>query len=348
MPPPAKPLPLSEPVFRAEFDRQRHSAARAGRSLAVVHLSDPTRLSGSWERIVPSLLRTSDRVGFWGPGQCQILLPGADRTAAQITLARLERGLGRPVNGEIEVIEPPREPAAARGPAGARSVTSDPGLRLGPPADVRIEPTGVLALMSRPLPRWKRAADVLLAGGGLVVLAPLMVLIALAVKASSPGPVLFTQTRTGLNLKPFRILKFRTMRGNTDADRVKLQHINEMSGPLFKADDDPRVTRFGKILRTTSLDELPQLVNVLRGEMTLLGPRALSPPPHDYEQWQLRRFTVTPGVACTWQAQRRGDTDFNAWMRSDLDFVDQPDSPSRNLSLLLRTLRTVLNRSGGR
>ena len=138
------------------------------------------------------------------------------------------------------------------------------------------------------------------------------------------------------------------MRSGSERGLSTLQAINQMSGPLFKTDADPRVTPLGRLLRRTSLDELPQLLNVLRGDMTLLGPRALSPPPSAYEPWQLRRFTVTPGVACEWQATQRARTDFEAWMRSDLRYVAAGPTLLGDLRLLARTLIAVLTCAGAR
>jgi lipopolysaccharide/colanic/teichoic acid biosynthesis glycosyltransferase len=175
-----------------------------------------------------------------------------------------------------------------------------------------------------------------------------MALIALGVKLTSRGPVLYRQWRTGRLFERFQLYKFRTMRPHSERRLGELQHLNQMSGPLFKSDNDPRVNRFGKLLRKTSLDELPQLFNVLRGDMTLIGPRALSPRPSEYEPWQLRRFDLTPGIACSWQAFRRGETSFDDWMRSDLAYVARPHGPLEDLRLLFLTAFAVLRCAGGR
>ena len=214
--------------------------------------------------------------------------------------------------------------------------------------NVSIEPAGVLPILSRELPAWKRAFDVVFASLALVLVLPVLPVIALAVKLTSKGPLLFVQQRTGMNLKRFGMLKFRTMRIDADELREQLRHSNEMSGPLFKMERDPRLTPIGGFLRRWSLDELPQLVNVLRGDMTLIGPRALSPLPSRYERWQLRRFELTPGIACTWQAERRGETDFEDWMRTDLEYVERGSTLLGDLKLLASTALSVLSRSGSR
>jgi lipopolysaccharide/colanic/teichoic acid biosynthesis glycosyltransferase len=213
---------------------------------------------------------------------------------------------------------------------------------------ISCDPAGVLTLLARKLPLWKRAGDVALSLLGLVLLSPLLVLIAVAVKLTSPGPALFRQLRTGRGLRRFSILKFRTMRVDAEELRESLRGKNEMSGPLFKMKRDPRLSTIGAFLRRSSLDELPQLVNVLRGDMTLIGPRALSPVPSRYERWQLPRFELTPGIACTWQAARRGERDFDEWMRSDLRYCERGDTALADARLLLATLSAVITGAGSR
>ena len=164
----------------------------------------------------------------------------------------------------------------------------------------------------------KRAVDLIGALIGIAVLSPVFLLVALAIKLDSRGPVIFAQERVGLNRRRFRALKFRTMVDGADRMQQDLEHRNEADGPVFKIENDPRVTRVGRILRKLSLDELPQLVNVLRGEMSLVGPRPL--PVRDVNRfdanWHKRRFSVKPGITCTWQATRREPT-FDEWVRSD-------------------------------
>ena len=181
---------------------------------------------------------------------------------------------------------------------------------------------------------------------GLVIVAPLLMAIALAVKLSSTGPVIFSQTRCGLQGRPFRLLKFRTMVGNAEELKDSLQARNEMDGPVFKIKDDPRVTPIGRWLRRLSLDELPQLVNVVKGEMSLVGPRPPLPSEvRDYDLWQRRRLSMKPGLTCLWQVGKRNDTTFDEWMKQDLEYIDNW-SLWLDAKVLARTLPTVIKATG--
>lgn len=193
----------------------------------------------------------------------------------------------------------------------------------------------------------KRSVDVLGAAVGLVVLSPVFGLAALAVLLDDGRPILFTQPRAGLNGKPFRIYKFRTMTRGADAERAGLRDRNEVSGNgAFKLADDPRVTRIGRLLRRTSIDELPQLWNVLKGEMSLVGPR---PHPFDdiagYEPWQHRRLTVKPGITGLWQVQGRLEPTFDRWVQLDLEYIDTW-SIWLDFRLLLQTIPALLRAEG--
>jgi lipopolysaccharide/colanic/teichoic acid biosynthesis glycosyltransferase len=198
----------------------------------------------------------------------------------------------------------------------------------------------------RRLPVWKRGLDILGAVSGLVVLSPLLAIAAAGIKLTSPGPVIFTQRRSGLGGKPFLMFKFRTMFAGADVRQVELRALNEQDGPAFKMTADPRVTRFGRLLRRTSIDELPQLWNVLRGEMSLVGPRPL--PCHESEgclRWQRQRLDVTPGLTCIWQVRGRSRVSFDEWVRMDVEYVRGRSLPM-DLKLLCRTLPAVLRRNG--
>jgi len=195
----------------------------------------------------------------------------------------------------------------------------------------------------------KRFLDVVISASLLVLLAPVLLLVAVAVRLSDGGPALFSQTRAGLHGRPFRMFKFRSMVVDAEARRAELDGLNERDGPVFKISADPRITRLGAFLRRTSLDELPQLWNVLVGQMSLVGPR---PPIPDevlqYERWQRRRLSMKPGITCTWQVSGRGDeVDFEGWMRQDLDYIDNW-SLMLDLSLLARTVPVVLRGRGAR
>jgi len=193
----------------------------------------------------------------------------------------------------------------------------------------------------------KRVVDV---AGSLVLLtalAPLLLVIAALVKLTSPGPVLFRQKRVGLNKRQFTMFKFRTMISTAESIQDNLAHLNEMSGPAFKIKNDPRVTPLGRILRRTSMDELPQLVNVLRGDMSLVGPRAMSVRDYQFfsEDWQRRRFSVPPGITCLWQIYGRNTIPFEQWMVMDMQYIDQW-SLWLDLKILALTIPAVLRGSG--
>jgi exopolysaccharide biosynthesis polyprenyl glycosylphosphotransferase len=193
----------------------------------------------------------------------------------------------------------------------------------------------------------KRLLDFSLSLILLIMFSPLLAFTALLIKLTSPGPALFIQERVGLNKRRFRLYKFRTMTVDAEKQLATLEHLNEVSGPAFKIKNDPRVTKIGKFLRKTSLDELPQLVNVLMGDMSLVGPRPL--PVRDYNgfshDWQRRRFSVLPGLTCLWQINGRSNVDFNKWMKLDLQYIDQW-SLWLDLKILIMTIPAVLRGSG--
>ena len=170
----------------------------------------------------------------------------------------------------------------------------------------------------------KRVMDILGAGCGLVLLSPIIIIVAILVKFSSKGPVFFSQKRVGKNGKAFEMYKFRSMVVNAEELKEKLAAQNEMSGPMFKMKDDPRVTKVGKFIRKTSLDELPQLWNVIKGDMSLVGPRPSLPKEvAQFEEWMYKRLSVKPGLTCYWQVSGRNNIDFEDWMKLDCRYVDE-------------------------
>jgi len=192
----------------------------------------------------------------------------------------------------------------------------------------------------------KRAIDVGLSYLLLLLTWPLFILIAIIIKLTSEGPVFFKQIRCGQNGRKFTMLKFRTMVDGAEGLRAQVEHLNEMNGPVFKAKNDPRVTKVGKILRKTSLDELPQLINVLRGEMSLVGPRPPLPSEVEkYEPWQRRKLSMKPGITCLWQVNGRNKIDFEKWMRLDLEYIDNW-SLTLDMLILLKTIPAVLKGTG--
>lgn len=171
---------------------------------------------------------------------------------------------------------------------------------------------------------FKRVIDILGSFTGLLLLSPLFIIIALIVKFTSKGPVFFSQKRVGRNGKAFDMYKFRSMVVNAEELKEKLAAQNEMSGPMFKMKDDPRVTKVGKFIRKTSIDELPQLWNVLKGDMSLVGPRPSLPKEvAQFEGWMYKRLEVKPGLTCYWQVSGRNNIDFEDWMKLDIKYVEE-------------------------
>ena len=193
---------------------------------------------------------------------------------------------------------------------------------------------------------FKRLLDLALSMLLLALASPVLLVAALAIKLSSPGSVFFKQERMGLNGRVFTLYKFRTMIEDAHERRGEVSHLNEMTGPVFKAKDDPRITTVGRILRKFSLDELPQLWNVVKGDMSLVGPRP--PMPEEvagYHRWHRRRLSMKPGLTCLWQVSGRNNIDFDDWMQLDLQYIDNW-SPSLDLKILLRTIPAVLSGRG--
>jgi len=194
----------------------------------------------------------------------------------------------------------------------------------------------------------KQLIDFFGSAGLLILFAPLAAILALIIRLTSPGPILFRQQRSGLNGRPFTLYKFRTMVSNAEQLQHELAAMNEMSGPVFKVTNDPRITPFGRFLRKSSLDEFPQLFNVLRGEMSLVGPRPL---PVDevrrfHDPAYRRRLSVKPGLTCLWQVSGRNKVkDFKDWVRLDLEYIDNW-SLWLDVKILCRTLPVVLTGAG--
>lgn len=192
----------------------------------------------------------------------------------------------------------------------------------------------------------KHITDFLMAFFGLLLLSPVLLVVAVLIKVTSPGPVIFKQKRVGLRGREFSMYKFRTMVKNAEALKAKLEDQNEMDGPVFKIKNDPRLTPIGAFLRKTSIDEIPQFFNVLKGEMSIVGPR---PPVPDevkkYERWQIRRLSMRPGITCIWQVSGRNQIGFDDWMKMDLLYIDNW-SLKLDLVLLFKTIRTIFERSG--
>lgn len=229
----------------------------------------------------------------------------------------------------------------------------DPGITIdlrGPEPVVELSPrreeaSGLLGA-SRSQLAFKRAIDIAGASVALVLLSPVLVTTALAIKLTSRGPVFYVSDRVGKEGEVFRFLKFRTMHVEADRAKGELIDLNEVDGPVFKIKDDPRITRLGRLLRRSSIDELPQLFHVLSGRMSLVGPRP--PIPEEVEQYsdyEMGRLSVKPGLTCLWQVNGRSTLDFDTWVKLDLEYINTWTIPT-DLLILVRTVPAVLSGRG--
>lgn len=171
----------------------------------------------------------------------------------------------------------------------------------------------------------KRALDIICSLTGIILLSPIFIIVAVLIKLEDPkGSVFFGQKRCGQFTKPFKILKFRSMVHNAEEMLEELQHLNEQTGPVFKIKEDPRITKVGKVIRKTSIDELPQLFNILKGDMSLVGPRPPIPREvEQYDEYQLQRLAVKPGLTCYWQVGGRNSIDFDGWVTLDVKYIEE-------------------------
>lgn len=193
----------------------------------------------------------------------------------------------------------------------------------------------------------KRVIDILGALFGIVLLSPIMLIAAVAIKMDSEGSIFFTQDRVGQNGRIFKMFKFRTMVIDAEELREKLAEKNEMSYPMFKIKEDPRITKVGKVLRKTSIDELPQFFNVLKGEMSLVGPRPNLPMEVNcFTEYHKQKLLVKPGLTCYWQVMGRNNIDFEDWIRLDLKYIEER-SISVDLKLIFKTIKLLIRDKNG-
>ena len=185
---------------------------------------------------------------------------------------------------------------------------------------------------------FKRSIDVICSIIGLISLSPIFLIVSILIRLESKGEIIFKQKRVGLNGEEFEIYKFRSMVANAEELKEKLAEENEMSGPMFKMKDDPRITKVGKFIRKTSIDELPQLINVVKGEMSLVGPRPSLPKEvAEFEEWMNERLLVKPGLTCYWQVSGRNNIDFEDWMKLDIKYVRERNF-WLDIKLILKTI----------
>jgi lipopolysaccharide/colanic/teichoic acid biosynthesis glycosyltransferase len=334
---------LSPERLRAALLRERQRADRSGGvfSLLTLTLKPKDRRRDGLARLAGVLrgrLRMTDEPGLWPDRRVGIVLPDTPPAGAWVLAEDLSRLAAKSSLSFAAAVD--AYPSFAGEKAGSE--------RPARPAQREHEVGAVEACFAHPLPLWKRATDVIGAAVGLVALAPVLAAVAMAIKLTSRGPVIYRQPREGLGGREFTMYKFRTMRVGADAEQAGLRVLSEQDGPAFKLTHDPRVTEVGKFLRSTSIDELPQLWNVLRGEMSLVGPRPLPcEESRACEPWQRRRLDVTPGITCIWQVRGRSRVSFAEWVRMDLEYIGRR-SLLTDMNLLLATVPAVLLRRGAK
>lgn len=234
----------------------------------------------------------------------------------------------------------------ARPRNGAHGAWAQPRIAMAKPASAQPLPFETPVPAGFYLRFGKRALDILFSTLALICASPVLLVLGVLIKLESKGPVFYRSTRIGRGGRAFHFYKLRSMVQDADKHQHTIAHMNEADGPVFKIERDPRITRVGRFIRSTSLDEVPQFFNVLAGDMTLVGPRP--PIPREvaqYEPWQLRRLDVRPGITCLWQISGRSRIGFQEWMRLDLEYI-RHQSFSLDLKILLRTLPAVLSREG--
>ena len=355
------------------LERERSRADRSGYELSLILMGldeKPAKATANLSRLIDVIerrCRITDDAGQFDPRTAFVLLPDTSasggRHFAESIKAVMQRH-GFKVSYAIYSYgssdqsknKPPRDGGSSGGhrtsPTPVMVNRRNPQRRVvrsAVPMAAEFSPEPARSLktaLARPLPLWKRAIDLFVAGTMLIVLWPVLVTIGILIKLESRGPAVFRQQRTGLGGAPFWIYKFRTMVEGAESRRDDLLHINEHKGPAFKIKNDPRITRLGALLRKTSLDELPQLINVVRGDMTLVGPRPLPVyEADDCEEWQQRRVEVTPGLTCIWQVSGRSEVDFDDWVRMDLTY-QRRRTLGHDLRILLATIPAVLAQRG--
>ena len=330
------PLLLSQRQLQRVLAKERTRADREESVfgliiLRIVDLREVRDTSLKLAKILHRRLRETDEKGHLNYGRIGVVLPTTDDEGTQFVLADLLRlATAAKLHVEGEAFVYPERPGREQSHTGGAADLEEP---IAPTAEVGsnlqgadAQRTGVrslpISMCVRSYPLWKRGLDVFGAGLGLVLAAPFIALAAIIIRWTSPGPAFFAQERVGYLGRRFRIYKLRTMVVNAEQLKPLLLERNERDGPAFKMRRDPRITRFGRLLRSTGLDELPQLVNVLIGDMSLVGPRPL--PVAEAEQcaaWQRARMNTKPGLTCTWQLSKSRKMSFVEWMRLDMRYA---------------------------
>ncbi|MDP6838479.1 MAG: sugar transferase [Planctomycetota bacterium] len=357
----AKDLEAIVPVesLRRSITRERYRADRTRRPLSVAlfdtALATPQEVRHLAQRL-DDRRRLTDDLGWLDTRHIAALLPDTPATGAERFVSDILASLGGEAElFSVEILAHPWQSDDDDDRASRCSVLGDSQgnvtdrhrhPKATPPTQAQATVSSLEPFFLQPLPLWKRAMDIAGSLFLLVLLAPLFLLVAAAIKLDSPGKVFFHQPRAGRGGRPFNFHKFRSMCAGAEARKRELDAQNEADGPIFKIREDPRITRVGHFIRRTSIDELPQLWNVLMGEMSLVGPR---PPTLNeipaYEPWQARRLEQLGGLTCIWQVSGRSEIGFTDWMRMDLRYARQR-SLLTDLRLLFQTIGAVVTRKG--
>lgn len=336
---------LSVDRLRFFLERARFLANRNGSTFCLLAISvAPDELDGIavLAKILHERLRITDDKGYLEDGRIGVVLPETPEEGAHI-VAECIRQQYREAGGTLayEVYVYPSDFDLDGSPIWEDEISSSE--RIG---DSAVPVHRMESLFAAKLPIWKRTLDIVGSLFLMVCFSPVVAISAILIRFSSPGQIFFVQQRTGLGGKPFMMFKLRTMRHRADSEKAELRHYSKQDGPAFKLENDPRVIKVGQFLRSTSIDELPQLLNVLRGEMSLVGPRPLPVEEADEcEVWQRRRLDVTPGLTCIWQVRGRSSVTFSQWVRMDLEYI-KGVTFWNDLKLLILTVPSVLSRKG--
>lgn len=346
---PTSGLLLSDDEFRFAADCERMRVERNGSILSLLLIRLPQQHAAESDvnlmsRVLEGRLRVTDTPGLLKDGRIAVLLPDTTAEGAWKVASDLSEvyppGPGRP---ECDVLAYP--PARSAREESDVDTETEEGDELVAPEQERT-PRSSEFFFSTPTPLWKRTIDVMGGAVGIVIAGPIILAAAAAIKLTSRGPVFFVQRREGRGGQVFRMWKLRTMRHDAEERKEDLLHLSHQDGPAFKLKSDPRTTRLGRFLRWTSIDELPQLWNVLAGDMSLVGPRPLPVAESQAcEPWQRRRLDVTPGMTCTWQISGRGTVKFDDWVRMDLQYARRT-SLATDLKLIVMTLPSLLFHRG--
>lgn len=344
---------LDESEFAEVLLKEKVRSDRTGIAFSILKISGAPKKSHADQlciaaKVLKDRLRITDSYGLWKSGRIGIVLPytptlGAQKVAADVVELLKEQGIH--VSYDVMMYPEDKSGKIFRLDKEFEDPTDE-----GNEQHSHREKTvmSIATDSSRFYLATKRALDVMGAVVGIVFLWPVFVIAALVVKSTSKGPILFAQVREGKGGRQFVMYKFRTMIVGADQVQNEYRHLNEQDGPAFKITDDPRITRFGKLLRDTCIDELPQLWNVLNGDMSLVGPRPL--PTGESQQcanWQRQRLGVTPGLTCFWQLDGKTKVTFDQWMRMDLQYVRRR-SIWMDVNLIAQTVLQIFHLRGSK